>query len=173
MMASGEIRLSSTTMRQMPVLAQSQTTGGGSTVWNDPNDASAGLTVYGSKSSSTTDNVSAGASWFQLPSFSDMYSLLNYPRFYINTAKEFAGKIVVTLGARLLPASVATGLQTVLATGGLASIPLYEAATAADAETMFIQESSANLPVNLPNPSGSGVAMGGGVYWTEDYYGQN
>jgi hypothetical protein len=44
MMASGEIRLSGTISRRMPVLAQSQTPGG-STVWNDPNDITAGVTA--------------------------------------------------------------------------------------------------------------------------------
>jgi hypothetical protein len=63
MMASGEIRLSGTTMRRMPVLAQSQIdTGpsadgapaivataqsGGATIWNDPNDATAGIIAVG------------------------------------------------------------------------------------------------------------------------------
>jgi len=54
MMASGEIRLSTTTMRQMPVLAQSQDQGqstlfqgGGTTVFVDPNDASAGIIACG------------------------------------------------------------------------------------------------------------------------------
>jgi hypothetical protein len=50
MMASGEIRLSGTMMRRMPVLAQSQTCSSCGTVWGDPNDISAGVTVTASKS---------------------------------------------------------------------------------------------------------------------------
>jgi hypothetical protein len=48
MMASGEIRLSGTTTRQMPVLAQSQSCSGCGTVWSDPNNATAGVTVTAS-----------------------------------------------------------------------------------------------------------------------------
>ena len=46
MMASGEIRLSGTTMRRMPVLAQSQVPGG-ATVWSDPNDPTQPIYAYG------------------------------------------------------------------------------------------------------------------------------
>jgi len=65
MMASGEIRLSTTTMRQMPVLAQSTLfQGGGTTVWNDPNDASAGLVACGNcVADSTAGTVSTTAGW--------------------------------------------------------------------------------------------------------------
>jgi hypothetical protein len=62
MMASGENRLSTTTMRRMPVLAQSQTTGGGTTVWNDPNDASAGLVACGDCVAGSTAGSSSGPS---------------------------------------------------------------------------------------------------------------
>jgi len=72
MMASGEIRLSAMTMRQMPVLAQSQDPtqgqsspgfGGvaGQTVV-DPNDATAGI-IGTCCSSSTAGTVSATAGW--------------------------------------------------------------------------------------------------------------
>jgi len=61
MMASGEIRLSTTTVRRMPVLAQGQTCGSCGTVWNDPNDATAGVTVTTANSpTSESDVASAG-----------------------------------------------------------------------------------------------------------------
>ena len=48
--------------RRMPVLAQSAASGGGTTVWNDPNDASAGLIACGDcMAGSTAGTVSATA----------------------------------------------------------------------------------------------------------------
>ncbi len=44
-------------------LAQSQTASGGSTVWNDPNDATAGVTAYGNVSSSSAGIGSDIAGW--------------------------------------------------------------------------------------------------------------
>jgi hypothetical protein len=59
MIASGENRLSSTMMRRMPVLAQSQTSGG-STVFVDPNNAEAGIIATGN-ASTTNSSITYGA----------------------------------------------------------------------------------------------------------------
>ena len=59
MMASGEIRLLPTTMRRMPVLAQSPTSGG-STIAVDPNDATAGFIATGSTTAVDPNDATAG-----------------------------------------------------------------------------------------------------------------
>jgi hypothetical protein len=123
----------------------------------------------------TSQSTASSSSWFW-PSrsfnFSEAYSLLNRPQFYVNTAWEIGTKTVLTYAAKLGPARLAASLSSSFSILGMASIPLYEASTAADAETMFFQEASGNLPVNLPGPYGGGVNMGGGVYWVPDYNGQ-
>jgi hypothetical protein len=61
-MASGENRFSTTTMRQTPVLAQSQACSGCGTVYGDPNDISAGVTV-----TTSSQNGGGGALAFVAP----------------------------------------------------------------------------------------------------------
>ena len=73
-MASGEIRLSATTMRRMPVLAQSQDQtqsqnptqnqvpqGGGTTTWVDPNNAEAGIIACGNCAPASSSGPDPGA----------------------------------------------------------------------------------------------------------------
>jgi hypothetical protein len=67
MMTSGENRFSATTMRRMPVLAQSAgPQDGGTTVWNDPNDASAGVVACGNCISGSTAGSEAASTVMDL-----------------------------------------------------------------------------------------------------------
>jgi len=173
MMASGEIRLSTMTMRRMPAPAQSQSSGG--TVWGDgcggTCDATLGVTV---STSGTGSVASAPQNWVD-PSLTQNYnqtplgqfSLLN-PRFYLEALVTKPLSWLTIRGLTRLGVS-STVVDTIFAVGGAALIPLYEAGTAAGAENLFFQQATQTLPENLPGPYGSGVDMGGGVYWQEDF----
>lgn len=101
------------------------------------------------------------------------FSLFN-PSFYEEAVVTKPLAWVVNRGLKLVgvPASVVAQIFKV---GGLAVIPLYEAGTAAGAVNLFfnggfgVPGAVDNLPVNLPGSYGSGVSMGGGVYWQEDF----
>jgi len=73
MMASAEIRLSTTTMRRMPVLAQSAASGG-STTFVDPNDATSGIIATGSTTFADPNDATAGiiAVGYNQSSFHDL-----------------------------------------------------------------------------------------------------
>ena len=101
------------------------------------------------------------------------FSLLN-PRFYLEGLITKPLAWLAIRGLNLLGLSPAA-VNGILGIAGVAAIPLYEVGTAVGAMNDFfyggfgVPGAVDNLPVNLPGPYGSGVPMGGGVYWQEEY----
>jgi RHS repeat-associated protein len=106
---------------------------------------------------------------YSLSSLLDNFSLLN-PAAYRETVEFAPFKFLGVKGLQKLFPGQAALIHEIVSMLGLAAIPLYEAGTAYEAELMFFNEATDNLPTNLPGqPYGSGVDMGGGVYWQEDW----
>ena len=95
MMASGEIRLFTTMSRQMPVLAQSQTCSSCGTVWSNPNDIEAEVTVTAQSTSPAL--FLGGMNSFFAPAGTDLQGLQQLGRQFAAqglTLKQFKSQIV-------------------------------------------------------------------------------
>jgi RHS repeat-associated protein len=110
---------------------QSQSAGGGSTVWNDPNDATAGVTAYGTRSTGNSGNYS-------------------YVDNYVNFVSTYAinvGPYAVALAGGLWPKSwaPATGFRPPLlgSTNPLTSVPRAFGVPGAD--SVFVQTGAAGI----------------------------
>jgi RHS repeat-associated protein len=153
--------------------AQSQSSGG--TVWGDGCGGTCDITAGVTVTTSGTGSVGSTPQNWVDPSLTQnfnqtplgQFSLLN-PRFYLEAlvTKPLSWLTIRGLTRLGVPSTV---VNTIFGVGGAAAIPLYEAGTAAGAEDLFFQQATQTLPQNLPGPYGSGVDMGGGVYWQEDF----
>jgi RHS repeat-associated protein len=74
----------------------------------------------------------------------------------------------IQLAKSMASAEVAAGIDATVESGGLAAIPVMEAAAINSMMNNWVQESTNNLPVNMN--SGPGVDMGGGIIWQEEQY---